>query len=523
MDFSIFCINNVSDKTLLDYIINIAGMIIIPVVIYFLSSVYQEGKKDRERKIQSLNSLTLYCKNLLQEVLKLRNNEERRRNALNDYIKNPQLENFTKAFYIVRTPTLQYELYANHFDFTTTHQYFSIVDLIFEINSNLKTVTAFITEFNLNSELALKTASEERIKIAKEMLLQLDFFRHQCSILSYIVYQLINAIKIYNSYYFFQDIINIDFKGKMKQLLDEVNVELDRVYNPRDCEWRNTFIENIENPPVNFTCKDVLKNTYLKFCGHIDKKKRLLRQELYAIWKKKECQKLNTAKTLCLPEKIQELNTGYKKILENFDLCEEIFHSIETIGDINIQLYKGLIKKLKQIVTAMKNIFAIFPPERTTMLSLEEIAQIEINTNFITTNFIPCLNNIFKFLYLYYFPNENTEEINFINPKLNEILDAGYQEKLQAFSNSELYKFIEAYDYSISHELPFELEKGLQDDKNLYVGIKIMPNDIAKGNGIKAAYLHEFVIKSINLLVETTNDAYLTILKNSRIKIKNDF
>ena len=112
-------------------------------------------------------------------------------------------------------------------------------------------------------------------------------------------------------------------------------------------------------------------------------------------------------------------------------------------------------------------------------LSVEEINQIEINTNFITTNFIPCLNNIFKFLYLYYFPNENIEEINFISPELNKILDINYQEKMQAFSKSELYKFIEAYDYSISNELPFELVKGLPDDENRYVGIKIIPNDIA--------------------------------------------
>ena len=519
MDFSIFSVNNIAEKTLLDYTINIAGMIIIPLVIYFLSSVYQEGKKDREQKIQILNSLTLYCKNLLQEVLKLRNNEERRRNTLNGYIQNPLPENFTKAFYVVRTPSLQYELYTNHFDFTTTHQYFSIVDLIFEINSNLKTITAFITEFNLNSELALKTSKDESIRIANEMLLQLDFFRHQCSILSYIVYQLIRAIKIYNSYYFFQDIINIDFKGKMKQLLDEVQIELDSVYNPKDYEWRNTFIENIENPPVNFTYKDILKNIYLKFCGYIDKKKRLLKQELYEIWKNKEWERLNSVKTLCLPEKIQELNSKYNKILENFSLCEENFHSVETIGDVNIQLYKGLMKKLNQMITSMNNIYAIFPPERTIMLTFEEINQIEINTNFITTNFIPCLNNIFKFLYLYYFPNENIEEINFISPELNKILDINYQEKMQAFSKSELYKFIEAYDYSISNELPFELVKGLQDDENRYVGIKIIPNDIAIKNGIKEVFLHEFVIKSINLLVEITNDVYMTILKCSKIKV----
>ena len=177
------------------------------------------------------------------------------------------------------------------------------------------------------------------------------------------------------------------------------------------------------------------------------------------------------------------------------------------------------MKKLNQMITSMNNIYAIFPPERTIMLTFEEINQIEINTNFITTNFIPCLNNIFKFLYLYYFPNENIEEINFISPKLNTILDIGYQEKMQAFSKSELYKFIEAYDYSISNELPFELVKGLQDDENKYVGIKIIPNDIAMKNGIKEFFLHEFVIKSINLLVKITNDVYMTILKCSKIKV----
>ena len=67
--------------------------------------------------------------------------------------------------------------------------------------------------------------------------------------------------------------------------------------------------------------------------------------------------------------------------------------------------------------------------------------------------------------------------------------------------------------------MPFELVKGLQDDENKYVGIKIIPNDIAIKNGIKEVFLHEFVIKSINLLVEITNDVYMTILKCSKIKV----
>ena len=115
-----------------------------------MSSVYGENKKDRINKIRLLNSLTLYCKNLLQESLKLIQNEARRRNVLQEYISNPTSENFSKAFYLERIPTLQYELFANDYAFTT-NQYPPLVDLIFEVNSDLKLVTTAITEFNMHN------------------------------------------------------------------------------------------------------------------------------------------------------------------------------------------------------------------------------------------------------------------------------------------------------------------------------------------------------------------------------------
>ena len=59
MDFSIYSVNNIAEKTLLDYLINIAGMIIIPLVIYFLSSVYQEGEKIENKKYRYL--IVLHC------------------------------------------------------------------------------------------------------------------------------------------------------------------------------------------------------------------------------------------------------------------------------------------------------------------------------------------------------------------------------------------------------------------------------------------------------------------------------
>ncbi len=47
--------------------------------------------------------------------------------------------------------------------------------------------------------------------------------------------------------------------------------------------------------------------------------------------------------------------------------------------------------------------------------------------------------------------------------------------------------------------------KGLQDDENKYVGIKIIPNEIAMKNGIKEVLI--------------TNDVYMTILNCSKIKV----
>ena len=193
MDFSFLSFNHIAEKNVWDYIINVAGLILIPIALYFLSSVYAVAKRNRETQICALNSLTLYCKNFLQESLKLRNNEARRRNALQDYINNPLPENFTKAFYIVKTPSLQYELFANDYAFTA-NQYMSIVDLIFEVNSNIKTVTTAITQFNMFSEVAAKQPKEETVRMAKEMLLQLDSFHHNCCVLSYLINKLIYVV-----------------------------------------------------------------------------------------------------------------------------------------------------------------------------------------------------------------------------------------------------------------------------------------------------------------------------------------
>lgn len=123
---------------------------------------------------------------------------------------------------------------------------------------------------------------------------------------------------------------------------------------------------------------------------------------------------------------------------------------------------------------------------------------------------------------MYYFPFENIENINFLSPELNKIIDTSYQIKLQSFYNSDFYRFIEAYDYSISNELPFILSRVAYDDNdNKYVGIKVVPNPSALDKGVKELFIHDFLIKSINLLVLTTSDMYELILKCTRIEQQN--
>jgi len=522
MEFSIFNFNNSVDKCIWDYVINIAGMIIIPIVIYLLSSVYAVEKKERENRIKALNSLTLFCKNLLQESLKLRINEARRRNALQAFINNPAPENFVKAFYMVRIPTLQYELFANDYAFTV-NKYPTIVDLIFEISSNIKNVTTFVTETNIFSEQARLCSQDEKVKMAKELMLQLPSFHHNCMILSYTINQMLRAIQVYNSYYFFQDIIDLHFTGQMRDYLAEIEREMDLYYNPQSHNWRLTFLENLENPTEKFKKKELLYVGYLKLCGFLNKQVRNIKKEIYSVLKSKTLIQNRTVKTLCLPEKIEELHKQYASIITNFETCKDKFHSVEVVDtSLNLQLHKGLIAKLNQIITALKNIFEILPPERTLILTDDEVTQIEINLTFIVTNFIPCLNNIFKCLYLYYFPFESIENINFLSLELNEIIDTSYQNKLQSFYNSDFYRFIEAYDYSISNELPFVLSRVIQDvDGNAYVGIKVVPNPSALDKGVKEVFIYDFLIKSINLLVITTSDMYELILKCTKIEQQN--
>ena len=511
MNFSLFSFSQVAEKTFWDYAINILGLIIIPLVIYFLSSVYGENKKDRINKIRLLNSLTLYCKNLLQESLKLINNEARRRSALQEYINNPTPENLSRAFYIARTPTLQYELFANDYAFTT-NEYPPLVDLIYEVNSNLKLVTTAITEFNLHSELAFKNR-DDSINIAQEMLLQLDDFHHKRSILSYIITLLMHAVQVYNSYYFFQNIIDLQFTGRMKEYIDSVTQEIQDFYGSQEPNWLNTMhknIENIDNPPILFS----IRGFYYKFCRFFDKNYRNIKKAVYLKLKEIRLKNFRKAKTACTNEKIKEIHEQYAKILSNYELCKEKYNSLTVINtSANLQLYKGLMLKLSQIIAAMKNIFKILPPERTILLTQEEITQVEINLNFITTNFIPCFNNIFKFLYLFVFPGSNIENIHFLSKELNEIIDENYLNTLHNFGTSELYAFIEAFDYSISNELPFELSGYLKDENGLYVGIKIIPNQKAKENGIKEFFIYDFVINSMNLLINTANGMYEFIIK----------
>lgn len=455
MNFSFFSFNQIAEKTQWDYIINILGLIIIPMVIYFLSSVYGENKKDRINKIRLLNSLTLYCKNLLQESLKLINNEERRRNVLQEYINNPNTENQSKAFYLVRVPSLQYELYANDFAFTT-NQYPPLVDLIYEVNSELKVILTAINEFNLRAEYAMKN-KDESIKIAQEMLLQLDAFHHQRSILAFIINSLMRAIQIYNSYYFFQDILDLQFSGRMKEYLDNVTQEINEFYGNKEPNWLTTLIENIENidnPPMLFSIRGI----YYRFCGFIDRIYRNFKKCIYLKLKEIKNKKVRTVKTACTKEKIKELQEQYDKILSNYELCKEKYKSITLLDKtLDTQLYNGLMNRLELLITAMKTVFKILPPERKLLLNKDEFTQVEINLNFIATNFIPGLNSVFKFLYLYAFPNKNADDINFLSPEVNDILDDNYQKTLQLFGNSELYKFLEAYDYCISNELPFQL------------------------------------------------------------------
>ena len=80
MSLTLFNITETNNQ--LDNWINIIGMIIVPLAIFFVGNIVLESEKQRKSRIRALDYLTLHYHQMMHECLKLTNNEKRRKACL---------------------------------------------------------------------------------------------------------------------------------------------------------------------------------------------------------------------------------------------------------------------------------------------------------------------------------------------------------------------------------------------------------------------------------------------------------
>lgn len=494
--------------------VNIVGMIIVPIAIFIVGNIIFEAEKQRKSQIRALDYLTLHFHQMLQECLKLTNNEKRRKACLEKFINEPTDENYKNAFYLVRTPSLSFKIFAGDYTFTTS-SYPQLINLIFEIDSVMENILSYIHEANRQGDIAANLSSDEQVEYAQRMYYSLDDFHRRLNILIYLIDKILLSIRVYNSSFFHQKLVYIQFAGVVKELVDNAIKELDDINKFKNPNWRDSFIASPDNPPIKLTLKDIIYVGYLKVMCWFDTKINNLRKYYYNHENKKFLEEQIITHSFYSEDQIKQLNEKYQEELDNFQKNKDKFDSLDLKKGENYFLYKGYIRRLEQIVLAAKEIFSMFPPERNRLLLADEIYKAKIYLDYIVVNFIPTMNNLFQFMVKHFNPNEDIEDISFLSEKLKNYVAPGYFEHLQKLTETDFYKFHEGYDESISYGLPFELSTCETNEQGERMpGVLILQY---RGENKTGFYLHEYILLALGNLNKIAANVYDMIISSPEL------
>lgn len=503
-----------SGSSQIDSWINIIGMIIVPLVIFFVGNIFIEAEKQRKAQIRALDYLTLHYHQMLQECLKLTNNEKRRKNCLENFINQPTAENYKKAFYIVKTPSLSLKIFAGDYTFTIS-DYPQLINLIFEIDSVLENILSYIHESNRQGDIAANLPRDKQVEFAQRSYDGLDDFHNRLNILIYLIDTILLSVKVYNALYFHQKLVVIQYAGTVKEVVDNAIKELDDINKFRNPNWKDSFIDSPNNPPIKLTIKDVIYVCYLKTMCYFDEKINNIRNYYYNHENNKFIESQLITHSFYSEEQIKMLNEKYKKELENFQINKEKFDSLNLKIDENYFLYKGYIRRLEQIVLAVKDIFSLFPPDRKKLLLEEEIYKVKINLDYIVTNYIATINNLFQFMVKHFNPKEDIKSLSFLSEKLKNYVAPGYFEHLKEFAELDFYKFTEAFDESISYGLPFELATFEKNEKGEKMpGVMILQYGGTNQHGFT---IHEYLLLALGNLNKIATNVYDMIISSPKL------
>lgn len=496
--------------------VNIVGMIVVPILIFIIGNIVLEAEKLRKSQIRALDYLTLHFHQMLQECLKLTNNEKRRKACLEKFINEPTAENYKNAFYLVRTPSLSFKIFAGDYTFTTSN-YPQLINLIFEIDSVMENVLSYIHESNRQGDIAANLPSDKQVEYAQRMYYSLDDFHKKLNILIYLIDKILLSIKVYNSSFFHQKLVVIQFAGVVKELVDNAIKELDDINKFRNPNWRDSFIDSPDNPPIKLTFIDIIYVGYLKTMCWFDTKINNIRKYYYNHENKKFLQEQIITHSFYSEEQIKQLNDKYQEEINNFQNNKDRFDSLDLKKSENYFLYKGYVRRLEQIVLAAKEIFSMFPPERNRLLIADEIYKAKIYLDYIVVNFVPTMNNLFQFMVKHFNPNEDIEDISFLSEKLKNYVAPGYFEHLQKLTKTDFYKFHEGFDESISYGLSFELATYETNEQGKRMpGVQILQY---RGTNQYGHTIHEYILSALGNLNKIAKNVYDMIISSPELVI----
>lgn len=159
----------------------------------------------------------------------------------------------------------------------------------------------------------------------------------------------------------------------------------------------------------------------------------------------------------------------------------------------------------------------MFHPERKKLLLPDEIYKTTINLDYIVTNFIPTINNLFQFMVKHFNPNEDVEDISFLSEKLKNYVAPGYFEHIQEFAESNFYKFNEGFDESISYGFPFELATCETNEKgDRMPGVHILQY---RGVNQYGYTIPEYILLTLGNLNKITRNGYDMIISSPELVI----
>ncbi len=496
--------------------VNIVGMIVVPILIFIIGNIALEAEKLRKSQIRALDYLTLHFHQMLQECLKLTNNEKRRKACLEKFINEPTAENYKNAFYLVRTPSLSFKIFAGDYTFTTSN-YPQLINLIFEIDSVMENVLSYIHESNRQGDIAANLPSDKQVEYAQRMYYSLDDFHKKLNILIYLIDKILLSIKVYNSSFFHQKLVVIQFAGVVKELVDNAIKELDDINKFRNPNWRDSFIDSPDNPPIKLIFIDIIYVGYLKTMCWFDTKINNIRKYYYNHENKKFLQEQIITHSFYSEEQIKQLNDKYQEEINNFQNNKDRFDSLDLKKSENYFLYKGYVRRLEQIVLAAKEIFSMFPPERNRLLLADEIYKAKIYLDYIVVNFVPTMNNLFQFMVKHFNPNEDIEDISFLSEKLKNYVAPGYFEHLQKLTKTDFYKFHEGFDESISYGLSFELATYETNEQGKRMpGVQILQY---RGTNQYGHTIHEYILSALGNLNKIAKNVYDMIISSPELVI----